>query len=121
MPWAELFSVWGFFAVNVLTPGPNVFNTIGLALGSGRAAGLGASAGVAPGVALWGLAAEAGAAALFALYPEAQTVLTQLDPELLMVFGLRYLLRARAVLDDVLRAKGRCLATHGLRKRPSAC
>ncbi len=105
MPWAELFSVWGFFAVNVLTPGPNVFNTIGLALGSGRAAGLGAAAGVAPGVALWGLAAVAGAAALFALHPEAQTALTLLGAALLTVFGLRYLRRARAAPDAVLRAR----------------
>jgi threonine/homoserine/homoserine lactone efflux protein len=94
LPWSELLTVWGFFAVNVLTPGPNVFTTIGIALGSGRAAALGAAAGVAPGVALWGVAAVLGASALFAAQPAAQSALTVAGGLLLLWFASRYLRRA---------------------------
>lgn len=96
MPWAQLWFVWGFFALNVLSPGPNVFNTIGIALGSGRRAALGAAVGVGPGVALWGVAAVLGISALFAVFPAAQTLLTAAGGVLLLVFGSRYLRRALA-------------------------
>jgi threonine/homoserine/homoserine lactone efflux protein len=105
-PWPELLAVWGFFLINVLTPGPNVFNTIGIALGSGRAAGLGAAAGVAPGVMLWGVAAVAGISALFRLHPGAQTAVTLTGAALLILFGARYLRRARAAHEGDLRARG---------------
>lgn len=106
-PWAELLGVWGVFLVNVLTPGPNVFNTIGISLGSGRSAGLGAAVGVAPGVLLWGVAAVAGMAALFRLHPGVQTAVTLAGAALLLLFGARYLRRARAGHeDDLLAARG---------------
>ena len=94
MPWVQLWFVWGFFALNVLSPGPNVFNTIGIALGSGRRAALGAALGVGPGVALWGVAAVLGISALFAVLPAAQVALTAAGGVLLLVFGARYLRRA---------------------------
>lgn len=96
MPWAQLWFVWGFFALNVLSPGPNVFNTIGIALGSGRRAALGAAFGVGPGIVLWGVAAVLGISALFAVIPAAQTLLTMAGGVLLLVFGSRYLRRALA-------------------------
>jgi threonine/homoserine/homoserine lactone efflux protein len=98
-------TVWGFFAVNVMTPGPNVFNTIGIALGSGRRAALGAAAGVAPGVALWGLGAVVGVSALFALHPGAETALTVAGGCLLLLFGARYLRRAIEAARPDLRAR----------------
>ena len=96
LPWGQLTFVWGFFALNVLSPGPNVFNTIGIALGSGRSAGLGAALGVGPGVAMWGVAAVLGISALFAVWPAAQVLLTMAGGVLLLVFGTRYLRRALA-------------------------
>jgi threonine/homoserine/homoserine lactone efflux protein len=105
MPWAQLWFVWGFFALNVLSPGPNVFNTIGIALGSGRRAALGAAVGVGPGVALWGVAAVLGISALFAVFPAAQTLLTAAGGLLLLVFGSRYLRRALARGPDRVRAR----------------
>lgn len=104
-PWGDLLAIWGFFAVNVMTPGPNVFNTIGIALGSGRAAGLGAAAGVAPGVALWGVAAVLGVSALFALHPAAETALTVAGGLLLLLFGTRYLRQALSPPEADLRAR----------------
>lgn len=102
----RLLGVWGFFAVNVMSPGPNVMNTIGIALGSGRRAALGAAAGVGPGVALWGAAATLGIATLFALFPAAQTALTVLGGLLLLWFGGRYLRRARAPAHAVAARRG---------------
>lgn len=93
LPWKQLLTVWGFFALNVLSPGPNVFNTIGIALGSGRRAGIGAALGVAPGVGLWGTAAVLGISALFAVWPATQLALTAAGGGLLLVFGTRYLRR----------------------------
>ena len=106
-PWADLLAVWAFFAVNVLTPGPNVFNTIGIALGSGRAAGMGAALGVAPGVAMWGVAAVLGISALFAVHPGVQTALTAAGGALLLLFGARYVRRAwRSRAGDVAARPG---------------
>lgn len=105
LPWGQLGFVWGFFALNVLSPGPNVFNTIGIALGSGRRAGLGAAIGVGPGVALWGVAAVLGISALFAVWPAAQTLLTLAGGLLLLVFGSRYLRRAMARGGDRVHAR----------------
>ena len=45
LPAGEFLAAWGFLAMNVLTPGPNVLNTIALAIGSGRRAALGAALG----------------------------------------------------------------------------
>ncbi|SEA98284.1 LysE family translocator [Rubrimonas cliftonensis] len=104
-PWTELLSIWAFFALNVLTPGPNVFNTIGIALGSGRGPALAAAAGVAPGVMLWGTAATLGAATLFALWPAAETALTLLGAGLLLLFGSRYIRRALATGPGAVKAR----------------
>ncbi len=106
LPWASLLAVWGFFALNVLSPGPNVFNTIGIALGSGRRAALGAAAGVGPGVMLWGAAATLGIATLFRLYPAAQSALTALGGALLLWFASRYLRRAFAPATDLRARRG---------------
>ncbi len=104
-PWADLAAVWGFFALNVLSPGPNVFNTIGIALGSGRRSGLAAAAGVGSGVLFWGVAAMLGISTVFALWPGAQIALTLAGGALLLVFGSRYLRRAIGRRDDGVRAR----------------
>ena len=38
MPWAEMAAGWAVFGANILSPGPNVFNTIAIALGVNAAA-----------------------------------------------------------------------------------
>ncbi len=53
-PWAEIATALAVFAANVLSPGPNVFNTIAIALGSGRRAALMAVPAVALGARLRG-------------------------------------------------------------------
>jgi threonine/homoserine/homoserine lactone efflux protein len=39
-PWPEIATALAAFGANVLSPGPNVVNTIAIALGSGRRAAL---------------------------------------------------------------------------------
>lgn len=89
--WPSFLTVWAFIGANVLSPGPNVMNTITTAMGSGRAAGLAAAAGVGVGIIAWCLAMSLGAAALFAVFPVAQTALRLLGAALLIWFASRYL------------------------------
>lgn len=91
VPWAEIATALAFFGANVLSPGPNVFNTIAIALGSGRRAALAVVPAVALGVLIWSSAAVMGAAVLFRQVPAAKSVLTALGATLLLWFALRYL------------------------------
>lgn len=84
-------TVWAVLALNVLSPGPNVLNTMTTAMGSGRAAGIASAAGVALGVGLWCLSMTLGMAALFQVVPVARTALTVIAVGLLVWFALRYL------------------------------
>ncbi|HSF94008.1 MAG TPA: LysE family transporter [Thermohalobaculum sp.] len=94
IPWAEIATALAFFGANVLSPGPNVFNTIAIALGSGRRAALAVVPAVALGVLVWASAAVLGAAVLFRQFPAAKTALTALGGALLIWFASRYLHRA---------------------------
>lgn len=94
----QFLAVWALLAVNILSPGPNVINTIATAMGSGRAAGLGSAAGVGLGIGIWCLGMSLGAAALFAAWPQAQTLLGLVAIGLLLWFSQRYLAGAGALL-----------------------
>ena len=94
LPWREIVTAWAVFAGNILSPGPNVFNTIAIALGSGRRAALAVVPAIALGVFGWATAAILGAGALFARMPELRTALTALGGGLLVLFAARYLRRA---------------------------
>lgn len=98
VPLAQFLAVWAFFALNVLSPGPNVLNTITTAMGSGRFAGVTAAAAVALGVTAWCLLAALGFGALFSALPLARTGLTALAVLLLVWFASRYLRGAWAGL-----------------------
>lgn len=91
----------GFFAVNILTPGPNVLNTIGVALGSGRQAAFGSAAACGVGVLIWAAAAMLGAGALFTAVPEARTGMTLLGAFVLIYFAQRYIRRALSPTSKV--------------------
>jgi threonine/homoserine/homoserine lactone efflux protein len=95
LPLAEFLAVWSFLALNILTPGPNVMNTIALSMGSGRAAGMGAALGTGVGIGIWCLGMLLGATALLAAVPMARVVLTGLAAALLFWFASRYLRAAR--------------------------
>ena len=92
----EFIEVWLFLAANIASPGPNVLNTIALAMGSGRAAGLGSATGVGLGNGLWCLGMTLGVATLLALVPGAARVMTWAAVGLLAWFALRYLRGAYA-------------------------
>lgn len=96
LPASAFLAVWGFLALNILTPGPNVLNTVTLAIGSGRRAGLGAALGTGAGFAVWSVGAMLGLAALLAAAPRARLGLSLLAAGLLVWFALRHLAAARA-------------------------
>lgn len=95
--WGELAAAWTVFGLNVLSPGPNVLNTMAVSIAFGRAHGFAAAAAVALGVFWWSALALVGAAALFAAWPGAQAALSVLGGGLLLWFGARYLRRALAM------------------------
>ncbi|MBZ0128187.1 MAG: LysE family translocator [Rhodobacteraceae bacterium] len=84
-------TVWSFIGLNVLSPGPNVLNTITISMGSGRGPGLAAAAGVGLGIVIWCLGMSLGVAMLFALFPVAQSLLRLVGAGLLIWFASRYL------------------------------
>lgn len=93
-PWPEIATALAVFAANVLSPGPNVFNTIAIALGSGRRAALAVVPAVALGVLIWSTAAVTGAAVAFRRFPGLEPALTALGGALLLWFAVRYLRKA---------------------------
>lgn len=96
LPAGAFLAAWGFLAMNVLTPGPNVLNTISLAIGSGRRAALGAALGTGLSITAWCLGMILGASALLAAFPPARLAMTALAVGLLIWFSSRYLRRSRA-------------------------
>lgn len=113
LPLGEFAEVWLFLAANIASPGPNVLNTVALAMGSGRRAGLGSACGVGLGIGLWCLSMLLGLAALVTLLPALQSLLTWTAVALLLIFALRYLraalsgFRARAMpAPDARRGAG---------------
>lgn len=88
---SQFLTVWAFLAVNILSPGPNVINTIAISMGSGRRAGMGSAGGVGLGIGIWCLGMSLGMASVFAMLPMAQTVLTFVAVGLLALFSRRYL------------------------------
>lgn len=108
VPLASFLTVWSILALNILSPGPNVLNTIATAMGSGRAVGMASSVAVGVGSALWCLGMSLGMAALFAVMPVAQSALTFMAAGLLIYFAVRYL-RAAFLVEEreaQIRARG---------------
>lgn len=96
LPWDQIALAWAVFAANVLSPGPNVFNTIAIALGAGRRTALAVVPAIGISVLIWALAAVLGAAALFTSAPWLQPALAALGGGLLILFAIRYARRALA-------------------------
>lgn len=96
LPIGAFVTVWLFLAANIASPGPNVLNTIALAMGSGRRAGFGSACGVGIGIGLWCLSMLLGLAAVIAVVPWAAEALRWAAVGLLLLFAFRYLRAARA-------------------------
>ena len=91
LPLGAFVTVWLFLAANIASPGPNVLNTVALAMGSGRRAGLGSACGVGLGIGVWCLTMVLGVGAALRVVPAAQAVLTAAAVGLLLLFSARYL------------------------------
>jgi threonine/homoserine/homoserine lactone efflux protein len=91
LPLSAFLTVWTILALNIVSPGPNVLNTVTTAMGSGRAAGLASAAAVGFGIGMWCLAMSLGMSALFAAVPYAEEALTVMAAGLLVWFATKYL------------------------------
>jgi len=91
LPLGAFITVWTILALNIVSPGPNVLNTITTAMGSGRSAGMASAAAVGIGIGVWCLAMSLGMAAVFAVVPYAEETLTVLASGLLVWFAVKYL------------------------------
>jgi threonine/homoserine/homoserine lactone efflux protein len=91
LPAGAFLTVWTILALNILSPGPNVLNTITTAMGSGRAAGMASAAAVGLGIGIWCLGMALGMTAVFAMVPYAQETLTVMAAGLLIWFATKYL------------------------------
>jgi threonine/homoserine/homoserine lactone efflux protein len=91
LPLGAFLTVWTILALNILSPGPNVLNTITTAMGSGRAAGFASAAAVGLGIGVWCLAMSLGMVAVFAVVPFAEEALTVMAAGLLVWFATKYL------------------------------
>ena len=91
IPFASFLTVWTILALNILSPGPNVLNTMTTAMGSGRAAGLASAAAVGFGIACWCLGMSLGVAAVFRVLPYAEAALTVMACLLLIWFATKYI------------------------------
>jgi threonine/homoserine/homoserine lactone efflux protein len=108
LPLGAFVTVWAILALNIMSPGPNVLNTITTAMGSGRAAGFASAAAVGVGIGVWCLSMSLGVAALFAVVPYAEETLTLMAAGLLLWFASRYV---RAGLRGVT---GRAVSLRGV-------
>lgn len=108
-------TVWAFLGVNILSPGPNVINTIAAAMGGGRAAGIASAAGVGLGIGGWCLGMSLGMAAVFSALPQARLLLTLVALGLLGLFASRYLAAAWAGWRGQRRGLPAAMPPMGLR------
>lgn len=113
LPLSAFLTVWAILALNILSPGPNVLNTVTTAMGSGRWAGLASAAAVGLGIGLWCLGMSLGMAAVFRVLPHAEAALTLMAAGLLIWFATRYLRAAFVAEAREAALKGRGGLTPG--------
>ncbi|QHQ37077.1 LysE family translocator [Algicella marina] len=91
MPWHDLLSVFGLYALTLFSPGPAKLAVIGVALSSGRYLGLATSLGVTMASVAWSTGAAIGATTLVRTWPESVVLLRLLGSGYLLwlafVFG----------------------------------
>ncbi|MEQ9643637.1 MAG: LysE family transporter [Alphaproteobacteria bacterium] len=66
---------YSFFALGLISPGPNILSIMGTSMSNGRRAGQALALGVSSGSLLWGLLTMFGLAAILALYASVITVI----------------------------------------------
>ena len=99
---APLVSLALLWAVAVVTPGPNFFNTAQLAASCSRRHGVVASAGVATGTILWGLAGGLGIKSLFTAAPMLYLAFKIIGGCYLIYLGLKLFKRSAPALGQNL-------------------
>ena len=101
---APLVSLALLWTVAVVTPGPNFFNTAQLAASCSRRHGVAASAGVASGTILWGLAGGLGIKSLFTAAPMLYLAFKIIGGCYLIYLGLKLFKRSAPAMGQNLLA-----------------
>ncbi|MCR4538190.1 LysE family transporter [Pseudomonas sp. 18.1.10] len=99
---APLVSLALLWTVAVVTPGPNFFNTAQLAASCSRRHGVVASAGVATGTILWGLAGGLGIKSLFTAAPMLYLAFKIIGGCYLIYLGLKLFKRSAPAMGQNL-------------------
>ncbi|MFL1500621.1 LysE family transporter [Pseudomonas sp. O64] len=99
---APLLSLGLLWAVAVVTPGPNFFNTAQLAASCSRRHGVVASAGVATGTVIWGLAGGLGIKSLFTAAPMLYLAFKIIGGCYLIYLGLKLFKRSAPINQAAL-------------------
>ena len=97
---APLLSLGLLWTVAVVTPGPNFFNTAQLAASCSRRHGVVASAGVATGTVIWGLAGGLGIKSLFTAAPMLYLAFKIIGGCYLIYLGLKLFKRSAPAIDQ---------------------
>ena len=99
---APLVSLGLLWIVAVVTPGPNFFNIAQLAANGSRRHGVAASAGVASGTILWGLAGGLGIKSLFTAAPMLYVAFKVVGGCYLIYLGLKLFKRSKPAAGQSL-------------------
>ena len=97
---APLVSLALLWAVAVVTPGPNFFNTAQLAASCSRRHGVVASAGVSTGTIMWGLAGGLGIKSLFTAAPMLYLAFKIMGGCYLIYLGLKLFKRSAPAMSQ---------------------
>ena len=92
---------FGLFALNMVSPGPNILAVMGTSMGVGRRAGLALAAGVSAGSFCWAVLTAVGLSAVLAAYAQALLVIKIVGGCYLLLLAYRAL-RAAASRTDPL-------------------
>lgn len=116
---SDFLTAWAILGMNLLTPGPNVLNTVTTAMGSGRGAALASATAIGPGIGTWCLGMSLGMAVMFHTVPGTEEAMTIMAAGLLIYFATRYLRAAFftvAEREELLKGQsGMTLASSFLR------
>ncbi len=97
---------FGLFALNMVSPGPNILAVMGTAMGVGRRQGLALAAGVSAGSFCWAVLTAVGLSALLAAYAQALLVIKIVGGCYLLLLAYRSL-RAAASRSDPMTGGAR--------------
>ena len=102
--WPGMALAFGVFALNMVSPGPNILAVMGVSMGAGRRPGLALAAGVSAGSFCWAVLTALGLSALLTLYADLLLAIKIVGGCYLLWLGFKAL-KAAARADDTLTGR----------------